>query len=176
MNHRERVNLIRNGVNGAGGIWADLGSGSGAFTMALAELLQPGGEIYSVDRDSAALKLQEQEMYSRFPEMNIHFIFADFAQTLHLPALDGILIANALHYQKEKALTVRHLCSHLKKGGRFLLVEYNISKGNPWVPYPIPYPAWEVLAVKCGLASTQLLATAPSRYHHEIYAAISWWK
>ena len=39
MNHDDHVRLIREGVLGGGIAWADLGSGSGAFTLALADLL-----------------------------------------------------------------------------------------------------------------------------------------
>ena len=35
MNHRDHVNLLRRGVPEPGGVWADLGSGAGAFTLAL---------------------------------------------------------------------------------------------------------------------------------------------
>ena len=37
----------------AGGTWADIGAGEGAFTLALADLLGPGGRIVAVDRDAA---------------------------------------------------------------------------------------------------------------------------
>jgi hypothetical protein len=36
---------LRDGVPEPGGVWADLGSGEGAFTLALADLLGPGGRI-----------------------------------------------------------------------------------------------------------------------------------
>ena len=56
MNHRDHVNLLRRGVPEPGGVWADLGSGAGAFTLALAELVGPGAEIYAVDKDRGALR------------------------------------------------------------------------------------------------------------------------
>src|SRR5262249_54282541 len=39
MEQSEMVALIRGGVPGPGGIWADLGAGTGNFSWALAELL-----------------------------------------------------------------------------------------------------------------------------------------
>jgi hypothetical protein len=54
-----------------------------------------------------------------------------------------------------------------------ILVEYNVEAGNYAVPYPIPYPVWERLAKQSGFASTQLLATRPSRFLREIYSALS---
>ena len=51
MDHRDHLGLVRNGVSP--GDWADLGSGEGAFTLALAELLASAGRIYSIDKGVA---------------------------------------------------------------------------------------------------------------------------
>ena len=57
MDHRDHVALIRAGVGEQGGRWADIGAGEGAFTLALADLLGPGGQIIAVDRDAGALRI-----------------------------------------------------------------------------------------------------------------------
>lgn len=48
MNHGDHVALLREGVHrrGAGAVWADLGAGDGAFTLALADLLGDGATIH----------------------------------------------------------------------------------------------------------------------------------
>ena len=51
MDHADHVALIRAAVTETGGTWADIGAGEGAFTLALADLLGPGGRIVAVDRD-----------------------------------------------------------------------------------------------------------------------------
>ncbi len=56
MTHDDHVALLRGGIPGPGGVWADLGAGSGAFTLALAEQLGPSAEIYAVDADERALR------------------------------------------------------------------------------------------------------------------------
>lgn len=177
MNHADHVNLLRGGVPAPGGVWADFGSGSGAFTPALAELLGPEGEIYSVDKDRGALRAQERAMQSRFPQTIVHYLPADFTQPLRdkLPPLDGLVIANALHFQQYAAQgrIVELLKRYLRPGGRFILVEYDVDRGNLWVPHPLSYRSWEKLAGECGFAQTQLLATRPSRFLQAIYAAVS---
>lgn len=157
-----------------GGIWADLGSGAGAFTLALAELLGASGEIYSADKDSAALHDQERAMRARFPNAIVHFCAADFTSPLDLPPLDGIVMANALHFRRDKERVLPAIKKYLRPGGRFILVEYNVDQGNRWVPYPISYKTWEPFARGCGFSQTKLLATAPSRFLGEIYSALSW--
>src|SRR3974390_1669746 len=102
MNHDDHVALLRDGVDQHGGVWADLGSGSGAFTLALADLLGPSGAIFSVDRDRAALREQERAMRRRFPDRAVTYLAADFTRALDLPPLDGIVMANSLHFQREK--------------------------------------------------------------------------
>lgn len=113
-------------------------------------------------------------MRARFPEVTVHYLVADFARPLELPPLDGLVIANALHFLRHKDKPVALLRSYLRPGGRFLLVEYNSDRGNPWVPHPLSFGTWTGLARKAGFERTELLATVPSRFLGEIYAAASY--
>lgn len=176
MNHQNHLDLLRHGIPQVGGVWADLGSGTGAFTLALAELIGPTGEIYSVDKDRGSLQEQAKIMQSRFPENTAHYLKADFAETLELPPLDGVVMANSLHFvaDRHKEAVLQQIKSYLKPEGRILIVEYNTDSGNTWVPHPFAYPTWEKMAKQMGFEHTRLLATYPSRFLHEIYAAASW--
>jgi ubiquinone/menaquinone biosynthesis C-methylase UbiE len=171
MNHSDHVDLLREGVTGI--TWADLGSGGGAFTLALADLLGPNGVIYSVDKDQGALREQQSAMRARFPAVTVHYQHADFTKPLTLPLLDGIVMANSLHFVQHKAPMLRQIRQYLRPGGRLILVEYNADQGNMWVPYPLSYPSCENLAKQIGFESTRLLEAKPSRFLREIYSALS---
>ena len=173
MQHQDHVQLIRSGIGERAGVWADLGSGSGAFTLALADLLGPGAHIYSVDRDRRALGEQRTAIQARFPLATVEYIEADFTRKMTFPPLDGILMANSLHFVRDKAPVLALLRSYLRPGGRLLLVEYNADHGNMWVPYPQAYPTWEKFSQQHGFVQTRLLTTVPSRFLREIYSAIS---
>lgn len=173
MDHRDHVGLLRAGIPERGGVWADLGSGTGAFTLALADLIGPEGEIYSFDLDARALRDQERALRASFPAVPVQARVADFARLPALPPLDGIVMANALHFQRDKTPALRAVRNALRPGGRFLLVEYNADHGNRFVPYPLSYPTWETVARQHGFEATRLLATVPSRFLQQIYAAIS---
>ncbi|HEX6777107.1 MAG TPA: methyltransferase [Ktedonobacterales bacterium] len=173
MQHQDHVALLRDGIVGPGGVWADLGSGTGAFTLALADLIGPTGEIYSVDKDRGSLKEQERAMRARFPAVTVHYLAADFSRSLELPPLDGVVMANSLHYQRDKDAVLQMVRGYLHPGGRLLLVEYNADRGNPWVPYPLSYSTWETVARRNGFAETKLLARVPSRFLNEMYSALS---
>lgn len=153
-----------------GGIWADFGSGSGAFTLALRELVGPGAEIFSIDQDAGRLREQERAFQELFPQSNVHFLRADFTRELKLPPLDGIVMANALHYFKNKIDLLKHMRAFLKPRGIFLLVEYNVDKGNMWVPHPLSFETFRALAPRAGFDEPCLLATAPSHFLREFYS------
>src|SRR5260370_3280100 len=117
MTHDARVPLPRGGISEPGGVWADLGSGGGAFTLALADLLGPGSTIYSVDQDRGALREQERSMRARFPDRAVTYLAADFTRPLELPPLDGIVMAHSLHYHPDQAPDLRLVRGYLKPGG-----------------------------------------------------------
>ncbi|MGI8552296.1 MAG: class I SAM-dependent methyltransferase [Dehalococcoidia bacterium] len=173
MNHEDHVRLLRAGVPAEGSVWADLGSGDGAFTLALAELIGPSGTIWSVDGDRHSLERQQRAMEERFPDLQVRYVEADFTRSLDLPPLDGIVMANSLHFQREKQPVLTLIRGFLKPNGRFVLVEYNTDHGNHWVPHPLSYSTWESLASSAGFVGTRLSATQPSRFLGQIYSALS---
>ncbi len=185
MNHQDHVDLLREGVQSdrildasidhdQPPIWADFGSGTGAFTLALADLLPSQGLIYSVDRNHRALEQQERAFHDRFPNREVIYLPADFTRPLEIPQLDGVVMANALHFQSHKIPLLQLIKNYLHPAGRFILVEYNIDRGNLWVPYPLSYPTWEKLAQQNGFWHTHRLAVKPSHFLKEIYSALSY--
>jgi SAM-dependent methyltransferase len=173
MDHRDHVRLLRDGVVGGGPVWADLGSGQGAFTLALADLLGPSGSIYSVDRDGRALQVQLGALRAAFPDVQVTPIEGDFTRPLELPPLDGIVMANSLHFERDKAAVLRRIRGYLRPAGRLVLVEYESDRGNPWVPYPMSFPTWAAIAADAGFHDTRRLASVPSRFLGSIYSALS---
>jgi ubiquinone/menaquinone biosynthesis C-methylase UbiE len=102
MNHDDHVALLRPGVPVVEeAIWADVGAGDGAFTLALAELLGPGATIHTIDRDGAALAPGAAEASRRYPGVRLLPQTADFTRPLDLPPLDGLVMANALHFVRD---------------------------------------------------------------------------
>jgi ubiquinone/menaquinone biosynthesis C-methylase UbiE len=164
LNHADLVALIEEGVGERGGRWADLGAGEGAFTLALAELLGPEAHITAIDKDARALHAIE----GRF-EVRV----ADFTRPLGLSDLDGVLMANSLHYVRDKQPVLEAVRKMLRAGGQLIIVEYGADRGNPWVPHPFTYAKWETMAARAGFKGTRLLKTVPSRWLGSMYSAVS---
>jgi ubiquinone/menaquinone biosynthesis C-methylase UbiE len=175
MNHRNHVDLLRPADVSPGGAWADLGAGSGAFTLALRELLGPGGNVYAVDKDRRSLDEVKRAYQSRFGDtQDLHLVHADFTHDLDLPPLDGVAMANSLHYYKDKEKVLHHVRTLLKPGGALLLVEYNVDSGNPWVPHPLTFETYRALAPRAGFSEPRLLAKHPSSFLREFYSAVAY--
>ena len=175
MDHADHVNLLRPAEITPGGIWADFGAGSGAFTLALRELVGPHANIYAVDKDQREFRELERSHREKFStSQNVHTVRADFSGALSLPPLDGIVMANSLHFFKDKEKVLRHVRSFLKLNGMLLLVEYNVDSGNMWVPYPLSFETYRALAPRAGFSEPLLLGTAPSRFLKGFYSAAAY--
>jgi ubiquinone/menaquinone biosynthesis C-methylase UbiE len=147
-------------------VWADLGAGTGTFTKALAELVGANGTIHAVDRDKHALSQLAQSN----PAIITHQ--QDFTEPLSLKNLDGILMANSLHFVRKQTQVLGELSTHLKPNGKFIIIEYNITRANHWVPFPVSFERLKELAAQLGLNEPVKVATRPSSYHREMYVAV----
>jgi ubiquinone/menaquinone biosynthesis C-methylase UbiE len=174
MDHADHVRLLSGGVRQhEGGTWADLGAGSGAFTLALADLIGPHGVIHAVDRDRSALAELRSAFVSAVPQAEVRTHVADFTRRLDLGGLDGIVIANSLHFVADKLPVLALVRGYLRRGGRLIVVEYDSDNGNPWVPHPMTFATWRSLADEAGFIETRRLAAVPSRFLRQIYSALS---
>ena len=171
MTLKDAINLIKhNDVSEKDNArWADLGSGSGLFTFALANLLQKGGSIYAVDKSMVTL-----QKLSNPQNIVIHTEQLDFTkEQLPHDNLDGILMANSLHYVADKINFITSAGKQLAGNGIFLIVEYDTDKANPWVPYPASVHSLKLIFAKGGYNSFIKLGDIPSKYNSGVmYAAI----
>jgi len=141
--------------------WADLGCGDGVFTRALASLLAPGSTIHAMDRDAAALRTLPAELHG----VLIRAWAGDVTeQPWPFGAVDGLLLANVLHYVRDQAAFLRGCHDQLTPGGYLLVVEYDTDRANRWVPYPSSRQALTELCTAAGFARVVALGSHPSIY------------
>lgn len=174
MNTRDAIALIGGAIPQRGGTWADLGAGDGTFTRALAELLGPDSRIYAVDRDAGAVAALERWAAKAAP--NVIPVTADFTRPFDLPGLgeamlDGMLLANALHFIRDANIVLARLAAWVRPGGRVVIVEYDRRAASRWVPYPIPVARLPALAASAGLSTPTIAATRSSLFGGTLYVA-----
>src|SRR5215207_9878313 len=145
MEQSEMVALIRGGVLRPGGTWADLGAGTGNFSWALAELIGSQGTIYAIDRDAKAIRQLHQRIAQANPGATIIPQLGDFTRPLDVPVLDGVLMANALHFIRDQPGALALMAGYLRPGARLLIVEYDLRVPVPWVPFPVSFAHLEQL-------------------------------
>lgn len=168
MTSSDALTLLRPGIPSPFGTWADLGAGTGMFTLALRSLLQ-SGTIYAVDKNPHLL----WSLAGGGPvEVIVHE--ADFTRPMELPPLDGIVMANALHYAADPVAALQNILACLRPGAPFLLVEYETEQARPpWIPYPLPFRRFVDIALAAGQNEPEELERVPSDYGHRyIYSAV----
>ena len=166
MTHEEAVDFLSELDFSKGEVWADIGAGTGVFTMAIAELLTEG-KIFALDKSPHML-------WRLSPPGNIslQIVDTDFLKPLPIDQCDGMVMANALHYTDQWVSTLRNVLEQLKEGGQFILIEYETSMSNPYVPFPIRFSQFEDICSEVGLSAPRQIATRPSQYGHaQIYGA-----
>lgn len=172
MKHSVAVDLIKGGVvSRQAAHWADLGAGTGVFTKALAALLShPESIVFAVDRDVNTLnQLAPTNPMATVIKLGLDFV----SDELPLHNLDGILMANSLHFVQDKLALIWKLKRMMKPSGVLIIVEYDTSIPSPWVPYPISFALLKKFMMDNGFASVTRLGDSPSIYHQQgLYAAL----
>jgi ubiquinone/menaquinone biosynthesis C-methylase UbiE len=171
MNERDAARLLRAAVPDADGqVWADLGAGTGLFTRALAAMAGAVGHVHAVDADAASLRALRAWIASA-GAANVSVTRADVSRPLALPPLDGVLMANVLHFIRDQPAVLALAASYLRSGGRLVLIEYEGRRPSPWVPHPVSIARFRELAPAAGLAAPEVVATRPSAFGGDLYVA-----
>tara|TARA_R110000744_G_scaffold62675_1_gene129353 strand:- start:345 stop:914 length:570 start_codon:yes stop_codon:yes gene_type:complete len=171
------IKLIEKGVSDGGEAqtdeahsWLDLGAGNGLFTRALASLPPSGSVVTAIDKRSSFSPTQSDLKGTTRIETRV----ADFT-TLRSEDLkvNGILMANSLHYVKDQKGFLMKALDSLLPGGRLIVVEYDTDRGNMWVPYPLSFTSLSDLMNGISGCTTTKLATVPSQFQRGgIYCAL----
>ena len=150
--------------------WADLGCGPGLFSHALVSLLPAGSRVYAVDQKATFNPGLSQNSSGDIVPVQYDFVRDD----LPFQQLDGILMANALHYVADQPALLDKLFRYMKPGAAMLIVEYDTDTPVPvWVPYPLSFPSLTALFKAKGFTSIKKLQERPSLFRRSnIYSAL----
>jgi ubiquinone/menaquinone biosynthesis C-methylase UbiE len=163
--------LVESGLASLGPMtWADLGCGDGTFTLALARVLGPGSVIHAMDVDAVALRT----IPSEYRGVRIITHRGDFMkQPWPFADLDGVLMANSLHYVENQTAFLQDCEPRMKLRRHFLIVEYDTNQASRWVPYPVSQATLTALFKRAGYSSVTVLGSRPSIYRRApLYAAV----
>ncbi len=169
MKESDAIQLIQKGIptESANSTWVDLGSGSGTFTKALAKVLGNSSTILAIDKEN-------HKIVSPNNQVKIQSLQSDFTKASLPDSLDGILMANSLHYVKDQLEFIKALTNQLKPTCRIIVVEYDTDQSNTWVPYPVTFNKMKELLLQSGYKSVIKIGEMDSVYNqNKIYACVA---
>ena len=111
---------------------ADLGAGSGYFTVRLARAVGTAGKVYAVDIQQGMLDLLQRAVTRQRLTNVIPVLAVENDPRLPAESLDLALMVDVYHELSSPQVTLAHLKRALKPGGRLVLLEYRAE--DPDVP------------------------------------------
>ncbi len=111
---------------------ADIGAGSGYFTVRMAARVGPAGRVYANDIQPGMLDLLRKKLdESRIRNVTL-VLGTDDDPRLPPAAIDLVLLVDVYHEFSAPQAMLRHIRDSLTPGGRLVLLEYR--KEDPAIP------------------------------------------
>ncbi|HTQ75230.1 MAG TPA: methyltransferase domain-containing protein [Burkholderiales bacterium] len=133
-NERREVYVKRTEIVAASGVKpgmtvADIGAGTGLFTMLFADAVKPGGSVYAVDISPAFVEYIGETARKRRVR-NVTAILSDGTET-QLPegSVDLAYLSDVYHHFEHPAETLASIHKALKPGGRMVVIDYERIPG-----------------------------------------------
>jgi ubiquinone/menaquinone biosynthesis C-methylase UbiE len=112
---------------------ADIGSGTGAFSLPFAKTVAPSGKVYAVDIDAGLLEYIAQKA-KKENVANIQTVKGEFSDP-KLPThdVDLAFFHDVLHHIQNRQAYLKALGTYIKPTGRIALIEMN--RDDPKTPH-----------------------------------------
>lgn len=102
---------------------ADLGAGTGIFTLPLAEAVGPGGKVYAVDVDAGLLGIVSEKARAAGGRTIETIVAGDTDPKLPEP-VDLIFLCDTMHHLPNQAEYVKQFAKLLRPGGRVVVIDF----------------------------------------------------
>jgi ubiquinone/menaquinone biosynthesis C-methylase UbiE len=113
-----------------GMVIADVGAGSGYYTVRLARAVGPTGRVYATDVQRGMLDLIERRVKDERLTNVVTVLGSDTDPSLPAQALDLALMVDVYHELQAPQTFMRRLRETLKPGGRLVLLEFRQEDPN----------------------------------------------
>ena len=145
---------------------ADIGAGSGWFTIRLARRVGPNGIVYAEDVQPEMLAAITRRVSAK-GLLNVRTVLGKGSDPA-LPAstLDAVLIVDAYHEIADRVTFLRNLAKSLRPDGRIGVVDFRLEGGGPGPPTDERVPPEVVVqdAAKAGLRLLSQETFLPYQY------------
>ena len=117
---------------------ADVGAGTGYFTVRIARAVGPEGRVLAHDISPEMLGFLERRLEAeQLENVELKQVERDDAM-LPEGKINTIIMVDTIHYIKERTAYVERLREALTPGGRFVIIDYRVKpfEERPWGPPP----------------------------------------
>jgi len=145
---------------------ADLGSGSGVFTIPFAKSVGATGKVFAVDVDNGLLAIVSDKAKTAGLS-NIQTVLAE-AKDARIPdPVDLIFICDTMHHLPDQAEYVKQFAKQLKPGGRVAVIDFAEGKWpsghESFTIRPAQVDGWMQAA---GFSRDSALTFLPTNFFH----------
>ncbi len=108
---------------------ADIGAGTGIFTIRFSPAVKPGGKVYAVDVDE---KLLDHIMEAATEQgiVNVVPVLGEFDDPALPDEIDLAFINDVLHHIEHRDVYLKNLAGYLKPAGRIAVIDFKPDQGG----------------------------------------------
>jgi ubiquinone/menaquinone biosynthesis C-methylase UbiE len=114
-----------------GSIVADLGAGSGWFTIRLAGRVGPNGAVYAEDIQHQMIDAIKRRVAKIGFSDRVTYVLGTPSDPALPAPVDVVLIVDAYHEMEQPVLLLRKVAASLKPAGRIGIVDFTKDGGGP---------------------------------------------
>jgi SAM-dependent methyltransferase len=113
---------------------ADIGAGTGIYTLLFAEKVGPEGAVYAIDIEPRFLRLINQRAEDDGLSNVTAVLGREESITLPANSVDAVFICDTYHYFEDPAAIMATVRAALRPGGALYVVDYELMDGVPPPP------------------------------------------
>jgi len=112
-----------------GMIVADIGAGTGVFSLEFSRSIKPGGKVYAVEVDE---KLIDHITSSATEQgiVNLEGVYGDYDDPSLPVEIDFAFLNDVLHHIAHRDVYLKNLAGYLKPGGRVAVIDFKPGQGD----------------------------------------------
>ncbi|HEX7796185.1 MAG TPA: class I SAM-dependent methyltransferase, partial [Vicinamibacterales bacterium] len=121
----------------------DLGTGLGHVARMVGELVGTEGAVVGLDRSGHALEVARQRCEDA-RESHVSFVEGDVTSWRAAEPFDAVVGRLILFHLAEPSEVVRHHLEHLRPGGLFVAIDFDVggARSEPFVPLAMDVLQW----------------------------------
>jgi ubiquinone/menaquinone biosynthesis C-methylase UbiE len=108
---------------------ADIGAGTGVFTMEFARSVKPGGKVYAVEIDEKLIE-HIQSTATEQGIVNIEGVYGEYDDPSLPEEVDFAFLNDVLHHIEHRDVYLKKLVAYLKRSAHVAIIDFKPGQGN----------------------------------------------